>query len=121
MTFQRDGAFVICFYHITLLAEIPLILLYKITSLPPDKRFNVLRRTSITIGEDLRGQLTPFETFTTMPCEIVETRTPLTQKMIGWRSAKPGPPNVSGLYPSHSKLLEDALQLRVNQAQGKRM
>jgi verruculogen synthase len=65
-------------------------------------------------------QLTPFETFMTMPREIVETMTPLAQQMIGWRSVKPGPPNVSGVHTSDSKLLEDALQLRANQPQGKR-
>ncbi|GFF22622.1 hypothetical protein IFM61606_08569 [Aspergillus udagawae] len=60
-------------------------------------------------------QLTPFETYVTMPREMVETMTPLAQKMIGWRSVKPALPNVSGLHTTQMRLLEDELQLKSNQ------
>ncbi|KAL4956626.1 Verruculogen synthase [Aspergillus filifer] len=60
-------------------------------------------------------QLTPFETFVTMPREVVETMTPLAQKMIGWRTVKPELPNVTGLHTCNLALLEDVLQLKSNQ------
>jgi verruculogen synthase len=60
-------------------------------------------------------QLTQFENYMTMPRDLVETMTPLAQQMIGWRSVKPGPPNVSGIHLSEGKMLEDVLQLKVNQ------
>jgi verruculogen synthase len=60
-------------------------------------------------------QLTQFENYMTMPRNLVETMTPLAQQMIGWRSVKPGPPNVSGIHLSDGKMLEDVLQLKANQ------
>ncbi|OGE52414.1 hypothetical protein PENARI_c010G00061 [Penicillium arizonense] len=88
-------------------------------------------------------QITPFETYMAMPRAVVETMTPLAQKMVGWRSVKPGHsnesrlhasgsklleeakqvihPNVTGLHNAGSKLLEDALQLKANQPLGNGM
>ncbi|KAL4969423.1 2-oxoglutarate dependent dioxygenase ftmF [Aspergillus stella-maris] len=60
-------------------------------------------------------QLTQFETHMTMPRELVETMTPLAQQMIGWRSAKPARPNVSGLHITDGQLLENVLGLKANQ------
>ncbi|KAL4919687.1 hypothetical protein BDW62DRAFT_209625 [Aspergillus aurantiobrunneus] len=59
-------------------------------------------------------QLAQFETFKALSREIVESMSPLAQKMIGWRSTKPCLPNVSGLNTSHLLLLEDILELQAN-------
>ncbi|KAL4811721.1 Verruculogen synthase [Aspergillus spinulosporus] len=87
------------------------------------------------------SQLTPFETYMTMPRAIVESMTPLAQRLIGWRSVMSVPsnksvaydeseskvieeakqvlhPNLLGLHNAGSKLLQDALQLKANVSLG---
>ncbi|KAL4734146.1 Verruculogen synthase [Aspergillus similis] len=60
-------------------------------------------------------QLTQFETYRTMPREVVESMTPLAQKMIGWRTMKPADPNIVGLNLVDDKRLENVLQLKSKQ------
>ncbi|EEP82796.1 predicted protein [Uncinocarpus reesii 1704] len=57
-------------------------------------------------------QLTPYETHMTMPRRIVESMTPLAQKMIGWRSVRPVISNVTGLMTVRMKHLERQIELK---------
>ncbi|KAI9370289.1 hypothetical protein BJX61DRAFT_549051 [Aspergillus egyptiacus] len=60
-------------------------------------------------------QLTQFETYRMMPREVVESMTPLAQKMIGWRTMKPADPNIVGINIVNDKRLENVLGLKCNQ------
>ncbi|KAF7597149.1 hypothetical protein BBP40_009487 [Aspergillus hancockii] len=60
-------------------------------------------------------QLAPTETFMSAPRPLVETMTPLAQKMIGWRTTRPLPTNISGLMNVELGRLEDDLNLKSNQ------
>ncbi|KAJ6190249.1 verruculogen synthase [Penicillium mononematosum] len=60
-------------------------------------------------------QLTPFETYRTMPLEMVESMTPLAQRMLGWWTMKPADPNIVGINITDDKRLEKVLQLKSNQ------
>ncbi|OOQ91427.1 Verruculogen synthase [Penicillium brasilianum] len=60
-------------------------------------------------------QLTPFETYRTMPREMIESCTPLAQKMLGWRTVKPADPNIVGVNLVDDKRLEVVLDLKSNQ------
>ncbi|EDP49183.1 Verruculogen synthase [Aspergillus fumigatus] len=57
-------------------------------------------------------QLTPFETYRTMPREMVESMTVLGQRMLGWRTMKPSDPNIVGINLIDDKRLENVLQLK---------
>ncbi|RAH46615.1 2-oxoglutarate dependent dioxygenase ftmF [Aspergillus brunneoviolaceus CBS 621.78] len=57
-------------------------------------------------------QLAPYETHVTVPRAVVESMTPLAQKMIGWRSTKPVISNVTGLNTVRMKHLETQIGLR---------
>jgi verruculogen synthase len=57
-------------------------------------------------------QLTPTETFMSVPRPLVESMTPLAQKMIGWRTIRPLPTNINGLMNVKLGRLEDALELK---------
>ncbi|KAL4768066.1 hypothetical protein BDW60DRAFT_211352 [Aspergillus nidulans var. acristatus] len=56
-------------------------------------------------------QLTPTETYMSVPRPLVESMTPLAQKMIGWRTLRPLPTNINGLMNVKLGRLEDALEL----------
>jgi verruculogen synthase len=60
-------------------------------------------------------QLAQTETFLSAPRSIIETMTPLAQKMIGWRTTRPLPTNINGLMNVKLGLLEDDLELKSNQ------
>ncbi|PYH85604.1 hypothetical protein BO82DRAFT_371513 [Aspergillus uvarum CBS 121591] len=57
-------------------------------------------------------QLAPYETHVAVPRPVVESMTPLAQKMIGWRSTKPVISNVTGLNTVRMKHLETQIGLR---------
>ncbi|KAI1921703.1 Verruculogen synthase [Ophidiomyces ophidiicola] len=57
-------------------------------------------------------QLTPYETHMTMERRIVESMTPLAQKMIGWRSVRPVISNVTGLMTVRMRHLETQIGLK---------
>lgn len=59
-------------------------------------------------------QLAPYETNVTVPRPIVESMTPLAQKMIGWRSTRPVISNVTGLNTVRMKHLENQIELKSN-------
>ncbi|KAK2738330.1 hypothetical protein FQN57_007090 [Myotisia sp. PD_48] len=60
-------------------------------------------------------QLTPYETHMTIPRPIVESMTPLAQKMIGWRSVRPVISNVTGLMTVRMHHLEREIGLKSDQ------
>ncbi|GKZ35072.1 hypothetical protein AbraIFM66950_005512 [Aspergillus brasiliensis] len=59
------------------------------------------------------GYLTPEETHLDVPREIVESMTPLAQKMIGWRSIYP--PYSGGLWQINFDEMAKGIQLKANQ------
>ncbi|GFF54035.1 hypothetical protein IFM46972_09922 [Aspergillus udagawae] len=60
-------------------------------------------------------QLTPTETYMSVPRPLVESMTPLAQKMIGWRTLRPLPTNINGLMNLRLGRLEDGLELKSEQ------
>jgi verruculogen synthase len=60
-------------------------------------------------------QLAQLESALALPRPLVESLTPLAQKMVGWRTVKPAGVNVVGLNTYHTGTLEDGLGLKSNQ------
>lgn len=78
----------------------------------PDTTGTPRRLLSLGMGT---CQMTPFEAHFALPRRIVETMTPLAQRMIGWRSQRPAFPNVVGLQTVRSELVEKYLELKSDQ------
>jgi verruculogen synthase len=57
-------------------------------------------------------QLVALESPLALSREMVETMTPLAQKMVGWRTVRPVEPNTVGLNTHRSGCLEDGLKLK---------
>lgn len=78
----------------------------------PDTIGQPRRLLSLGIG---LSQLTPYEAHFALPRRIVESMTPLAQRMVGWRSQRPAFPNVIGLQTVRMGQVETYMELKSDQ------
>ncbi|EEP79371.1 predicted protein [Uncinocarpus reesii 1704] len=71
-------------------------------------------RRLLSLGMGI-SQLTPYEAHSALPRKVIESMTPVAQRMVGWRSLRPAFPNVIGLQTVRMEPMEDYLELKSEQ------